>query len=97
MISYNDYAAPYLSATWILGCEQPRLLILFSSIIQKIKLNKQLIGIKDAGLKRTAASEINILLADDETEKDYTGAIDEYFNYEFGALEYRSLRFEDQH
>jgi UDP-galactopyranose mutase len=24
----------------------------------------------------------------------YTGAIDEYFGYEFGALEYRSLRFE---
>lgn len=24
----------------------------------------------------------------------YTGAIDEYFNYEFGALEYRSLKFE---
>lgn len=30
-------------------------------------------------------------------ETIYTGAIDEYFNYEFGALEYRSLRFEDQH
>jgi UDP-galactopyranose mutase len=26
----------------------------------------------------------------------YTGAIDEYFNYEFGALEYRSLRFETE-
>jgi UDP-galactopyranose mutase len=27
----------------------------------------------------------------------YTGAIDEYFDFEFGPLEYRSLRFEDQH
>ena len=27
----------------------------------------------------------------------YTGAIDEYFNYRFGALEYRSLRFEHEH
>jgi len=26
----------------------------------------------------------------------YTGAIDEYFHHSFGALEYRSLRFEDQ-
>ena len=26
----------------------------------------------------------------------YTGAIDEYFDYRFGALEYRSLRFEDE-
>lgn len=68
MISYNDYAAPSLSATWIPGWQQPRLLILFSSIIQKIKLNNQLIGISDAGLKRTAASEINILLADDDSD-----------------------------
>ena len=27
----------------------------------------------------------------------YTGAIDEYFDHCFGTLEYRSLRFEDQH
>ncbi|MDB5279586.1 MAG: UDP-galactopyranose mutase [Ferruginibacter sp.] len=27
----------------------------------------------------------------------YTGAIDEYFDYRFGALEYRSLRFEHEH
>lgn len=27
----------------------------------------------------------------------YTGMIDEYFNYRFGALEYRSLRFEDEY
>lgn len=27
----------------------------------------------------------------------YTGAIDEYFDYSLGALEYRSLRFEHQH
>lgn len=26
----------------------------------------------------------------------FTGSIDEYFNYEFGQLEYRSLRFENQ-
>jgi UDP-galactopyranose mutase len=26
----------------------------------------------------------------------YTGCIDEFFNYEYGKLEYRSLRFEDQ-
>ena len=26
----------------------------------------------------------------------YTGAIDEFFNYEFGPLEYRSLRFEEE-
>ncbi|XCF07368.1 UDP-galactopyranose mutase [Tamlana crocina] len=26
----------------------------------------------------------------------FTGKIDEYFNYEFGQLEYRSLRFEDE-
>jgi UDP-galactopyranose mutase len=26
----------------------------------------------------------------------YTGAIDEFFNYEFGALEYRSLKFENE-
>lgn len=26
----------------------------------------------------------------------YTGAIDEFFNYKFGSLEYRSLRFEDE-
>ncbi|GAA4340191.1 UDP-galactopyranose mutase [Flaviaesturariibacter amylovorans] len=27
----------------------------------------------------------------------YTGALDEYYNYRFGALEYRSLRFEHKH
>ena len=27
----------------------------------------------------------------------YTGPIDEYFNFKFGALEYRSLRFEHEH
>ena len=27
----------------------------------------------------------------------YTGPIDEYYNYRFGALEYRSLRFEHEH
>ncbi|RYY98737.1 MAG: UDP-galactopyranose mutase [Chitinophagaceae bacterium] len=27
----------------------------------------------------------------------YTGALDEYYNYLFGALEYRSLRFEHKH
>ncbi|MCC8173542.1 MAG: UDP-galactopyranose mutase, partial [Odoribacter sp.] len=27
----------------------------------------------------------------------YTGCIDEFFNYEYGNLEYRSLRFEEEH
>ena len=26
----------------------------------------------------------------------YTGAIDEYFDYQFGNLEYRSVRFENE-
>jgi UDP-galactopyranose mutase len=30
------------------------------------------------------------------TDVVYTGKIDEYFNYEFGQLEYRSLRFENE-
>lgn len=30
------------------------------------------------------------------TKVIYTGAIDEYFNYQLGALEYRSIRFENE-
>lgn len=33
----------------------------------------------------------------DSTKLIYTGKIDEYFNYQYGELEYRGLKFEHQH
>ena len=47
--------------------------------------------------------DLNVNYLDDRNYFDsnydkiiYTGAIDEFYNYEFGALEYRSLKFENE-
>lgn len=57
---------------------------LFQNMLDGIKIN---LGISSNESKKIIAnSDYDLLI--------YTGKIDEFFNYEFGRLEYRSLRFE---
>ena len=55
---------------------------------------KMLDGI-DVELK-TSYADVKAKFINTDLRIIYTGTIDEYFNYQFGALEYRSLRFEHE-
>jgi UDP-galactopyranose mutase len=56
-----------------------------------------------SSLLNNVGVDLNVNYLDDRDYFDskydkiiYTGAIDEFYNYEFGALEYRSLKFENE-
>ena len=66
--------------------DHPNITVVHGDIRDKIKLNKN--------VKKVEFIDVNV---SDDCTFVYTGPIDELFDYNFGTLPYRSLRFEYEH